>query len=212
VPFYVLRGILKTFVDDTVHTELIGSYIDNKEHAMNVSDNPVMPFHAFRGDYSAITNTIPTGDTRPDPENFSSSIETRIEPYIQVPVVSAVLRLLEITFSKSAGTSPPLHAEVSIVASLSPLPTVSSMNLYFLIRTVLNVFCYQSYFGTSVLQEFTQVIPYTDWYWSVTRKPLTDAPAVRQSKGSGEFCLPALTKQQLTCTDEQSASVVVLTG
>ncbi|MBD3708762.1 hypothetical protein IE987_29690 [Klebsiella pneumoniae] len=64
VPFHVLRGILKTFVYDTVHTELIGSYIYNKVHAMNVSDNPVMPFHAFRGDNSAITNTITTGDTR----------------------------------------------------------------------------------------------------------------------------------------------------
>ncbi|MEA4782969.1 hypothetical protein VBQ45_21570 [Klebsiella pneumoniae] len=62
VPFHVLRGILKTFVYDTVHTELIGSYIYNKVHAMNVSDNPVMPFHAFRGDNSAITNTITTGD------------------------------------------------------------------------------------------------------------------------------------------------------
>lgn len=70
VPFYVLRGILKTFVYDTVHTELIGSYIYNKVHAMNVSDNPVMPFHAFRGDNSAITNTITTGDTRPDPRKF----------------------------------------------------------------------------------------------------------------------------------------------
>ncbi|HBU8509654.1 MULTISPECIES: hypothetical protein [Klebsiella] len=70
VPFHVLRGILKTFVYDTVHTELIGSYIYNKVHAMNVSDNPVMPFHAFRGDNSAITNTITTGDTRPDPRKF----------------------------------------------------------------------------------------------------------------------------------------------
>nr|QTX13874.1 hypothetical protein [Klebsiella pneumoniae] len=65
------RGILKTFVYDTVHTELIGSYIYNKVHAMNVSDNPVMPFHAFRGDNSAITNTITTGDTRPDPRKIS---------------------------------------------------------------------------------------------------------------------------------------------
>ncbi|SBZ35870.1 Uncharacterised protein [Klebsiella pneumoniae] len=70
VPFHVLRGILKTFVYDTVHTELIGSYIYNKVHAMNVSDNPVMPFHALRGDNSAITNTITTGDTRPDPRKF----------------------------------------------------------------------------------------------------------------------------------------------